>query len=458
MAISFEEYKKRRLAGMTADQAAVSGPSKTTQSTGFSLGTTLSNVPKSAANLVGGIADAVIHPVRTVKAIGSVAAGGVQKLIPGQQAEEANFDALTSFYKERYGSVDQFLKTLQEDPVGVAADASAIFGGAGAALKGVGAVSKIDAVTRAGQVTSNVAKKVNPLSAAGGLVSKASATAFPWVAKTIEKSNLRLTGTMKRELGAKVDEITNFLAEKKLIGTPQQRFDKATALYEKAEGALDQFFGQMAKGSGVKKSQVINSLNSLKAKFKNERDSAVINKQIDSAVKAIKQNQGDIIPYKNLNEFKRSTYRNAYNRAGEKVLDDVEHAIGDVVRGQMETGLKGLKVEGQAIEEFNRQYGLLIQGRKLVKASIGRPELSPITERLLASLIGGAVGGLPGAGAGLAFGKAAFEALPITAARSALGAGLSKAATGPTSRAGRLFSGALKASAVPATIIDRLDQ
>lgn len=49
---------------------------------------------------------------------------------------------------------------------------------------------------------------------------------------------------------------------------------------------------------------------------------------------------------KNLNEFKRSTYKKAYNRAGEKILDDVERAIGDVVRQQLEDDLKGLKIAG----------------------------------------------------------------------------------------------------------------
>lgn len=455
MTLSFEEYKKRRLAGFTPEQAS---RDTSPESEGFSLGRTLSNVIPSTARLVGGIADAVVHPVRTVKAIGSVAAGGVEKLIPGKQAEEASFDALTSFYKERYGSMDQFLKTLEEDPAGVLADASAVFGGAGAAIRGAGAVSKVDALTRAGTVATDVAKMVNPLSIAGNGLSKASTTAFPWLSKTIEKSNLRLTGAQTRELGNKVNEITEFLASKKLIGTPQQRYDKATAMYEAAEQSLDTFFGQMAKGTGIKKDSVIRGLQTLKGQYKNDRDSATAVKQIDGAIDAIRKNQGDRIPYANLNQFKRTTYQNAYNKAGDKVLDDVEHGIGDVVRNQLEEGLKGLKIDGMPIEEFNRQYGLLIQGRKLIKASVGKAELSPITERLLAALIGGGVAGPAGAGAGLAFGKAAFEALPITAARSAVGAGLNLAGSTPKTYKGKLLSGVLRQAPVPLTLTDRLDQ
>jgi hypothetical protein len=132
MALSFEEYKKNRLAGLSPQEAL---KPQTKPDEGFSIGRTIGNIPKSAGNLIGGVVDAAVHPIRTAKAIGSVAAGGVEKLIPGKQAEEASFDQLVGHYKERYGSVDQFLKTLQDDPVGVLADASTVFGGAGAALK-----------------------------------------------------------------------------------------------------------------------------------------------------------------------------------------------------------------------------------------------------------------------------------------------------------------------------------
>jgi hypothetical protein len=446
MAISFEEYKRKRLAGLSPQEAMKPAPSE-----GFSVGRTIGNIPKSAGGLIGGVVGAAVHPIRTAKAVGSVAAGGVEKIIPGRQAEEASFDQLVGHYKERYGSVDHFLKTLEDDPVGVLADASTVLGGAGAALKGAGSVSKAATLSSAGARAARVAEAINPISMAASGISKAAQSTFPWVARTLEKSNLRLSPAIKRELGGKIDEITDFLAQKKIIGTPPQRFEKATIMYDKAEDALDSFFGSIAKGHGIKKESIVRGFQSLKGQYKNDRDSAVINRQIDSAIKAIKQNQGDVIPYKNLNQFKRSTYKNAYNQAGDKVLDDVEHAIGDVARQQLEEGLKGLKIGGQSFEEFNRQYGLLIQGRKLMKAAIGKPEMSAITERLLASLVGGAVGGLPGAGAGLAFGKAAFEAVPVTAARSATGAALRTAADAKV-------PATLRKAAVPVTGVERVSE
>lgn len=447
MAISFEEYKKNRLAGLSPQEAL----KPQAKSEGFSVGRTISNIPKSAGNLIGGVVNAAVHPIRTVKAIGSVAAGGVEKLIPGKQAEEASFDQLVGHYKERYGSVDQFLKTLEDDPVGVLADASTVLGGAGAALKGAGAATKATAVSNAGTRALGAAERLNPLSMTGAGISKMSQSTFPKVARALEQQSLRLAPGVKRQLSGKLDEITTFLSEKKIVGTPQQRFDKASTMYEAAEDALDGFFGSIAKGHGIKNDSIIRGLQSLKGQYKNERDAAAITKQIDGAIKAIKQNQGDVIPYKNLNEFKRSTYRNAYNKVGDKVLDDVEHAIGDVARQQLEEGLKGLKIAGQSFEEFNRQYGLLIQGRKLLKDAIGKPEMSAITERLLGSLIGFGIGQGPGAILGAALGKQAFEAVPITAIRSGTGAALQKASEVKV-------PATIKKAAVPTTAVERINE
>lgn len=448
MALTFEEYKKNRLAGLSPQEAL---KPQATPNEGFSVGRTIGNIPKSAGSLIGGVVDAAVHPIRTAKAIGSVAAGGVEKLIPGKQAEEASFDQLVGHYKERYGSVDQFLKTLEDDPVGVLADASTVFGGAGAALKGAGALSKSASLSNAGARVAGAAEAVNPIAMTGAGISKLTQATFPKIARALEQQSLRLAPSVKRQLNGKLDEITTFLAEKKIVGTPQQRFEKATTMYDAAEDALDGFFGSIAKGNGVKKDSVIRGLQSLKGQYKNDRDSAVINKQIDSAVQAIKKNQGDTIPYQNLNQFKRSTYQNAYNKAGDKVLDDVEHAIGDVARQQLEEGLKGLKVAGQSFEEFNRQYGLLIQSRKLLRDAIGKPEMSAITERLLGSLIGFGIGQGPGAILGAALGKQAFEAVPITAVRSATGAALQKASEAKV-------PATIRKAAVPITAVERISE
>lgn len=150
-----------------AFEEANAGFGATAQRAGFSVTRTLGNVPRSAGRLVGDVAEAVTHPIRTVQAVGDVLAGGVEKLIPGEQGQEQTFDAIVDFYKSRYGSYDAFLKTLEDDPIGVLADASTFFTGVGGAAKGV-AVVGAKAATTAGKVS-----RVGRVAATAGRVGRA---------------------------------------------------------------------------------------------------------------------------------------------------------------------------------------------------------------------------------------------------------------------------------------------
>ena len=436
--MTFDEYKQARLGGQTPQQA-YQGPD-----TSFSLGKTVGNIPSSAGNFLGGIASAIIHPVRTVKALGSVTAGGVEKLIPGRQAEEKSFDNLIDFYKGRYGSVDGLLSTVQKDPVGVLADAATVLSGGGAIASKLGTVSKLSTLEKVGATAANVGNKLNPLSTVGSLSSKAKQV-FPALSKVIEKSNLRLTKTKEGALATtnvlddsrmvdisknRLNEVADYLSRQKIVGSPEERFAKATQLYQKTEDALDGFFSSFSKNSVVKKDRIVASLNGLKGVFNGHRDIASIKGQIDSAIDAVKAAPGDSVTYAWLNKFKRSTFENAYNRAGEKVVDGVEHSIGDTIRGMLDEDLRGLKIGGQSFEDFNHNYGLLIESRKLLKTAVGKPEISAITERVLGSMLGyliGAAGGASSGGvgalAGLAAGRTLFEALPVTKLKSYVSAG-----------------------------------
>ena len=118
-----------------------------------SVGGFVGNVFGSGAHLIGGVASAVLHPIQTTKALGSIALGGVQKAIPGRQKSEDSFDALISFFKERYGSVEALGETLYKDPVGALADLSVVAGGAGLAAKGLSFAGKADIARLAVEAT-----------------------------------------------------------------------------------------------------------------------------------------------------------------------------------------------------------------------------------------------------------------------------------------------------------------
>lgn len=125
------------------------------------------NAPRSAYNLGKSIVDAVTSPVETATALYNVGKGGVSKAAgaigidqdPGTKAQnEAAFDAVASFFADRYGGVENFKKTLAEDPVGFAADLSSVLGVAGT-------VSRVPAISRAASI-------IDPIRAAGGAATK----------------------------------------------------------------------------------------------------------------------------------------------------------------------------------------------------------------------------------------------------------------------------------------------
>ncbi|HEY6020416.1 MAG TPA: hypothetical protein VIY48_11050, partial [Candidatus Paceibacterota bacterium] len=132
--------------------------------------TAISNIPGSAASFAGSIYNAVSHPVDTASNLLDVAAGGlknitpepianaIDKLDPNPQAADravAAADATGQFFKNRYGGLENIKNTLITDPVGAAADASALLSG-GASL-----TSKIPAVSNALKTAASITNPVN---------------------------------------------------------------------------------------------------------------------------------------------------------------------------------------------------------------------------------------------------------------------------------------------------------
>lgn len=133
-----------------------------------SVGGFAQNVVKSGANLLGNVGNALLHPVQTIQNVGSAAVGGLQELGGQENDNTQTFDRLTGFFKDRYGGIDNLKHTLYTDPVGVAADISALLsGGAGLA----GAVGKAGELAGATEIGTSVADAAR---ATQGALSKAS--------------------------------------------------------------------------------------------------------------------------------------------------------------------------------------------------------------------------------------------------------------------------------------------
>lgn len=109
------------------------------------------NSPKSLANIIKGIGEAISHPVDTTKNVLDVAAGGLQNALPesvnkaiasvdpgaeNAAAARVKADQFGQFYKDRYGSEAGLKKAIANDPASVLLDASTVLGlGGGIATK-----------------------------------------------------------------------------------------------------------------------------------------------------------------------------------------------------------------------------------------------------------------------------------------------------------------------------------
>lgn len=123
---------------------------------------TLANVIPSGGAFLKNIVTPFMHPMDTAEGIGRAVVGGVEKLIPGQQADEKVADAVGQFFKDRYGGTENIAKTIETDPVGFLTDLSGVLG-----LGSAATASKLPGLSK---VLGSAAQVTDPAAIAGGLV------------------------------------------------------------------------------------------------------------------------------------------------------------------------------------------------------------------------------------------------------------------------------------------------
>lgn len=135
------------------------------------IGETVSNIPASGAKFASDMAQPFIHPVDTLKNVGTLAIGGLNKIapdvntsgivLPSDQKAEKAANATGEFFKDRYGGMENIKNTVKTDPVGAAADlASVLYGGGTVASKLPGVAGKI------GNILQKSGSAVDPVNAA----------------------------------------------------------------------------------------------------------------------------------------------------------------------------------------------------------------------------------------------------------------------------------------------------
>ena len=172
MPLTFEQFKALRDKGLSTQQItnfeAGNVPTGTQRDMGDpfrapSLLKTVTAIPRSTGRFIADIYGAVRHPVETIKAVGAISAGAVGKLIPGEQFGEEQFDAVTDFFKKRYGSISALRETLENDPVGAASDIASVITGVGGATKLLGKVTKSSKVAQVGGTITKAGIAAEPI-------------------------------------------------------------------------------------------------------------------------------------------------------------------------------------------------------------------------------------------------------------------------------------------------------
>lgn len=240
--------------------------------------------------------------------------------------------------------------------------------------------------------------------------------------KWLERQNLKLTVSQGSNLQKRIDDATTYLADNPIIGSGQSRLTKIN----QRVGGYEKVLAESLEGSAgkVNKQAFLDGLEKLKDGFKGERDYLAATRQVDDIIENVKAAYGDDVSELTLaqiNKFKRSLWDNAYNEAGVKVIDEIEHEAGEVAKKLLDDAADqaGVLVDGKPMREFLKEYGRVLNARKFIKAASGRSEVG-----LAAKLMLGAAGFAAGGPAGLMAGSAVQATGAMTRTRSAIVAAL----------------------------------
>ena len=216
------------------------------------------NVVSSGKQFGQEIWDMVSNPVDTAKNVGALAAGGIQKLIPGKS--EGGFiknyehvaDAAGQFYKDRYGGLDNIADTAYEDPVGLLSDLAMVFGGglktAGSLANKVGASG--NKAARALNTAGRVADYGDLLNVGVGAATKA-ASKLRGGSKYAVDSTLQQAKFSTTFPEAQRARMAETLLENSLDPTNPKSMQKLDKLLNKAEAASKQAIDQFDAEGGM---------------------------------------------------------------------------------------------------------------------------------------------------------------------------------------------------------------
>lgn len=237
--------------------------------------------------------------------------------------------------------------------------------------------------------------------------------------KKLEEINLRITPGEKQAMAKQGKDIADFLSKKKVVGTPEVRYQKVSQIYDNLENQI----GQLVKEAKVKfsKNDVLKEISKVPDQFGDDivgYDEAV--KATQKVMKFIQSKAPKIIDGELLNTYKRNIYKRAYSRNNTDVVNEAFHSVGSMFKDILDKNVPGLNA-------INKEYGNVILARKILFKAMSRAQIG-LTGKILGTAVGagvgGAAGGGIGAGVGAVVGEKFAEKAVGTATRSAVGSGI----------------------------------
>jgi hypothetical protein len=237
--------------------------------------------------------------------------------------------------------------------------------------------------------------------------------------KRLEEVNLRMTPTEKNILEKKGKDIAQWVASRKISGSPEVRYQKVNTIYDDLERQVS----TVVDGSKITfpKVGIIDQLKAIPAKYADnlsEYDGVV--SKVTRMIKTLEETRGDSISGSALNKMKRAEWKNAYNKNGSAVINEVSDDVAHSFKTILDDAIPALK-------KINPEYGNAIEARKILFRAINRNQTGLVGKLLGMSAgagIGGAVGGGVGAAGGAIVGEQIAAKALGTATRSRAGAAI----------------------------------
>jgi len=408
----------------------------------------------------------------TIANLGRLGAGAVQLAVPGEQKQEKYAKAVGNFYDERYGISNLFKgdvggfkkkvgKTIYEDPVGFALDASIILGGAGTVVKGVGTVSKSSKLAKAGSILTKAGETIDPLRAASKVVGKAGigekvTKAGEVIEKGGKKAGLRAIkaapttdiANFQDDIGRALD---SFQATNKLYGSTEQILQKTKDLIT---GNQTNYNKLVRTGQKVPVADYVSLLKNKAAEMKVGNLSPEVDATADALMakaKAIEKLAGKekLVAIDSIVDAKGASF----GGVNPTTMRDAAALNADKIAGGI--GIEYLDNFAPGSAEIGKELQALRAFEDIVKKRAGKGEGSQLINVHKGGVVGASVGSIVGGGIpGMVAGYAVGEAVNSPRVLSVISQGTQKLGRGVQ----KLPGVAEKAGAVtkPAVISSRL--